>query len=635
MTTDPLEVQIATLRPLLEAGFDPAMIVDTSNHIRFWNRAAQNVLQWSAGEVVGRDVASALQASCPIDPHKRSNQLDAAGSPVTPSVTYCCKDGKPMTFDCRSLPLDGSAGCLGIVEFFRPRDSLYSDETFRLAQRCADAGTWERDLATNKERWSEEYYALYGIDPTAFEPSYENWLRAVHPDDRALVAKSAEDAVEKHANYSVEFRVVRPDGEIRWICEMGRTLFDSRGHRRMMGLAFDITKRKLVEEELGKYRDHLEELVEERALELKASHDRLRMVERMAAIGTLSAGLGHDMGNILLPIRLRLDGIQSKTFDSDLRDDVVALRGSIEYLQKLSNGLRLLALDSEKTDMTQSSTIVDEWWSEVFPLYKNILPHGIQLKHDLTPNLPPIRIEPHRLTQLVFNLVQNAGDAMRKDSRGEVCITAKLLADRHKLQLSVSDNGPGMSDEVRRRCFEPFFTTKSRGMSTGMGLALVHGLVTAAGGTIDIKSQPKSGTQFIINLPVQAESISRVPENSAYVAVSIGDPRARAYVNHVLGSLMPSVKITSLPDRAEIKLWIVDGPNANARDLLQYLRGGKTRRVILMDDTDPKLNGERSIVAVGSKPSPARIREAIFEVAVAAQLIPAKSESAARSQIQG
>src|SRR5690606_29843934 len=161
------------------------------------------------------------------------------------------------------------------------------------------------------------------------------------------------------------------------------------------------------------HRDRLEELVQERTAELQASHERLRLAERMASIGTLATGLGHDMGNLLLPIRCRLDAMEARQLPPGFREDIEAIRQSAEYLQQLTNGLRLLALDPDEATASGGRTDLSAWWRDVVALFKNALPKHVGLNLRIPPGLPHAALAPHRLTQAVLNLVNNAGEALR------------------------------------------------------------------------------------------------------------------------------------------------------------------------------------------------------------------------------
>lgn len=386
-------------------------------------------------------------------------------------------------------------------------------------------------------------------------------------------------------------------------------IHDATGH--VVGaskVARDITERRRVEAELERHRVHLEDLVRERTAELEASHARLRLADRLASIGTLAAGLGHDMGNLLLPMRMRLSTLERADLPESSREDVVAIAEACEYLKRLSRGLRLFALSPEDQNASGERTEVAAWWSEVTPFLRNALPRAIRFESDVSPSTPDIRISPHMLTQAVYNLVQNAGDVMREHADGEVRLRVAGREDGQVL-IEVSDNGPGMSEEVMRRCMEPFYTTKTRGISTGLGLALVRGAVHKAGGTIEVVSRPGLGATFRLVLPAAAKHdlIDPASLESRAVCVSLNDARLSAYVSSVLRSL--KVKIVPGPWHAarDTSLVVLDRIDGRKEELRTFLEGDASRIAVLIGESG-ELEASAQVVPLGPAPSAVQIR---------------------------
>jgi PAS domain S-box-containing protein len=261
----------------------------------------------------------------------------------------------------------------------------------------------------------------------------------------------------------------------------------------------DTTMMKLSQDELARRGERLERLVTERTEELHQTAERLRLSERMASLGTLTAGLGHDMGNLLLPLDVRLELLLRAELPPELQEHVLGIQKSARYLQRLSKGLRLLATDPTAAPADRM-TELGTWWADVAMLLKDALPRSIEFEHLLPAAECWVAIGRTGLTQAVFNLVQNAGDVLRERGIGRVLIAAHELADNW-VAIGVTDDGPGMSEEVRRRCLEPYFSTKPLAVSTGMGLPFVHGLVKGAGGRIEIASTMGEGTSITLVLP--------------------------------------------------------------------------------------------------------------------------------------
>ncbi len=261
-------------------------------------------------------------------------------------------------------------------------------------------------------------------------------------------------------------------------------------------------------------RDHrqmLELEVSRRTQEALDAQARLRQSERMASLGTLSAGLGHDIGNLLLPLRAHLLGIKERTGAADDDPDFAAISRATEYLQNLSTSLRMLAQDPAHNAGRQAPTQLTDWWREMEPILRAVPGRGVALQHAIDPALPPVALSKPLLMQAVFNLVQNAAQALAPEGRApardafiRVEAAAAPTRERPMVAVRVVDNGPGMTEEVLRRCAEPFYTTKTRRISSGLGLSLVKGIVDGAGGDLQIESAPGRGSTFTLLLPAAA-----------------------------------------------------------------------------------------------------------------------------------
>jgi signal transduction histidine kinase len=262
----------------------------------------------------------------------------------------------------------------------------------------------------------------------------------------------------------------------------------------------DVTPMKESQDRLTQRGESLERLVSERTGELEETAGRLRVSERMAALGTLAAGLGHDMGNLLLPMDVRLSLLIEADLPHELHEHVVGIQKCARYLQRLSSGLRLLATDPAHVE-SRGATDLGRWWKDVRLIMKDVLPGGIRLEHQMPQPECWVALGRTGLTQAIYNLVQNAADALREHGGSRVSITVEDEPSAPWIVVTVSDDGPGMSEEVARHCIEPYFSTKARGESTGMGLSLVHALVTGVGGQVQIKSALGKGTRISLLLP--------------------------------------------------------------------------------------------------------------------------------------
>ncbi len=243
--------------------------------------------------------------------------------------------------------------------------------------------------------------------------------------------------------------------------------------------------------------------------------------------------------------------------------------------------MHLLSLDPEDAEATTVATSLAAWWKHVGALLARGLPRHVTLTTDLPEELPPVSIPPHRLTQAVLNLVVNAGEAVGE--QGEVRIWAEDANDGREVRLGVTDNGPGMSPEVRRRAMDPFFTTKKRGLGTGLGLSLVQGVVRSAGGSVNIESSPGHGTTIVLLLPTYHPSRAMTVTGPVRVALTVADPRVSTLVQTILASAGLGEDSVE-PEQSD--LWITDGTAETLAIAPAHLQHDSRRMLVLGGDQD-------------------------------------------------
>lgn len=261
----------------------------------------------------------------------------------------------------------------------------------------------------------------------------------------------------------------------------------------------------------------------------------LQRLQRMAMLGTLAAGLGHDLRNLIMPVLLRLDVLADRRdLPEAARADLAGIRVSIAHLQKLAGGLRLLSSDPFAQRDAVQYTRLAEWWTEVMPLVHDALSPETKLTASFAATLPPVAIPPGTLAQVVVNLVLNARKAMEGTESPALSITSAFV-DGH-VCMEVTDNGAGMDAETRRRCFEPYFTTRPREYATGLGLSTCRALMQRFGGDVNVSTTAEPGATFSLTLPIHPSA--RHDEEPAWQArrvhVTLRDPRQRALVRLML-----------------------------------------------------------------------------------------------------
>ena len=589
-----------------------------------------------------------------LDPQGRVLQINSAGlrmlgygeDDVFPSHIGCIMSGDPrlkiaadngVWFGESSLTTNGGRGVQvsqlllshqsedGSIESFSllARDMTEKRQAERAQAHLAAIVESSDDAIVGKDldgiitSWNAGAERLFGY--TAEEAIGKSVLMLI-PPDRA----SEEQAILQQVRAGLRvppfesIRVARDGRRIDVSLRISPTC-DAQG--RPIGaskIARDITARKRTEAELAEHRARLEHLVIERTSELQATHERLRLSDRLASIGTLAAGLGHDMGNLLLPIRARIASLETLELAPAAREHIAAIKTAGEYLKRLSQGLRLLALDPGESSMDAVTTL-GPWKLDVEPLLRNALPKGVAFEIDMRDTLPPIRMPPHTFTQVIFNLVQNAGDAMRNQDEGMVRVTASATPKADSVVICVTDNGPGMTSDVREHCLEPFFTTRTRRISTGLGLALVRGAVCSINGTIEIDSQPGSGTTFRLTIPAAPTALdvdAAALEHRGSAVVDVRDKRRAAYLTSLLRGMGFEARPGAWAGAVSARLLILEADRSSSDDVRTFLDGGSDRLALIFGQW-PEAGAHPQTICLDSSAAPQLIRGALRQLLLA------------------
>jgi signal transduction histidine kinase/FixJ family two-component response regulator len=323
---------------------------------------------------------------------------------------------------------------------------------------------------------------LLGIALPDGRVSIERLRSLCHPDDRADVIETVLRAREDRTSIVHEFRVVRPDGSIRWLEAHGRFLYDDRGRAlRMAGAAVDVTERKLA----------------------SARHV---LSQRLEALGELSTGVAHDLGNMLTLGMSAIGRLEELLPDSrEARAALDDLRLASEQSRQLAASL--LGFARPERDRPQQAIDLNRTCAEFVRFLRRLLPKTLRLAIACGDEPAPILVAPVHVQQVLMNLVLNARNAVAE--QGEIRVQVRTEAGQHVLE--VSDDGPGIPREVLPRVFEPFYSVASNGTAdtcpgTGIGLTIVKTIMDAAGGSVDVESTPGRGTTFVCRWPAHATS---------------------------------------------------------------------------------------------------------------------------------
>jgi two-component system, NtrC family, sensor kinase len=252
-----------------------------------------------------------------------------------------------------------------------------------------------------------------------------------------------------------------------------------------------------ADKELKGWADSLENKVEERSREIMRMEEQLRRSEKLASLGTLAAGVAHEINNPLTGILLYASILNGdKRLDPALLPDVERVISETERCANIVKDLLDFSRESlPKKEVITIEAILDEI---VTFFHKQPDFSTIVIRKNYDTDLPQILVDPGQIRQVFVNLVINAGHAMPHG--GELDISTYRSADGKYICAALKDTGEGISEENRARIFDPFFTTKAEG--TGLGLSISYGIIENNGGKIEVKSRVGEGTTFIVMLPV-------------------------------------------------------------------------------------------------------------------------------------
>ena len=364
-----------------------------------------------------------------------------------------------------------------------------SELRFRRIADSAPVLMWVTRLDRTRDFVNQAYRDFAGI--AAEEINTHNWREWIHPDDidRIIAESVAGEATLQP--FTLEARYRRSDGEYRWLRSVSQPRFGPDGELvGYIGAATDITVAKEAEIELLRQ-------VDDRTKLLLETQDQLRQSQKMEALGQLTGGIAHDFNNLLTVVVGSLDLISKQVQDERL------LRFANNALSAAERGARLtsqLLAFSRVQRLEVKPTYVAPLIEEMRPLLRNVLGPGIEKKFDLDPHLTPVLADPTQLEVAVLNVAINARDAMPDggtltfSTRRRRITSDPDLEPGTYVELSISDTGCGMPQDVASRAFEPFFTTKEVGKGTGLGLSMVYGMALQSGGVARIESEPGKGT---------------------------------------------------------------------------------------------------------------------------------------------
>jgi len=378
-----------------------------------------------------------------------------------------------------------------IDEHKKAEERLRRSESYLAeAQRLSHTGTWFLDARTMRYLyWSDEAYRIWGFDPLQGHPSRENMWQRIHPDDRDRVWEEVQEALRQKRDFSSEFRILLPDGTIKYLEAATYHVFSSSGAlAEAVSTHIDVTERKSAQDE----------------------HERLRQLEsdlahmnRLSRMGELAASLIHEItqpiGSARNNARAALNFFDKQLPDlGEVREALGCIVGDADragdIIDRIRDHIKKAPPRKDRFDLNKA---IDE----VIVLARSaITKNGVSVQTRLTDGLLAVRGDRVQLQQVVLNLILNAVDAMSSvDARARELLISTEPTETNGALVAVSDSGPGIDPDRLERVFEAFYTTKSSGV--GMGLSICRSIIDAHGGRLWATRCEPRGALFQFTIP--------------------------------------------------------------------------------------------------------------------------------------
>ncbi len=579
-------------RILFEYAPDAYYLNDLKGTFIDGNKAAEELTGYTRQELIGKNMLS-LHLLQPNQVVKVAALLAQSvfGRPTGPDeLNLRRKSGTEITAEIRTYPVKvkDKTLILGIARDITKRRQAEealrtSEERFRSIYESSPVGIVSIDESGKFLRANAAAQKILGYSETELQAVSFNDI--TFSEDREIGVKALE-AITRGGKDSIEIekRYVHKDGHLVSARVTISALRDSHGKlANTVTLLEDISERKKAQET----QNTLEQ--------------RLAQAQKMEAIGTLAGGIAHDFNNILGIILGHLSIVIQPDYDGPMR--TASAETITNAVRRGANLVRQILTFARKTEVTIVPVNVNESVREIRKMLEATFPKSIAFTVDVEKGLPFVLIDAGQLHQALLNLCVNARDAIaeapkRTDVEPRITIKTavvmgKVLRERFPevsaeqyAAISVADTGAGMDETTRKRIFEPFFTTKEKGKGTGLGLAVVYGVVKSARGIVDVQSEPGRGSVFTLYLPIPKEaSLSEPKPEKQQMEVRGGSDTILIVEDE---ETMLAVLKLSLQNKGYKILSAVDGREA----LDRFTENKESIHLVITDLGLPKLSGE-------------------------------------------
>ena len=495
----------AHYRRVVENLPDAVYVLDQEGRFTEINPAGEHILGRAARELLGRPYSEVIPGwnQAPVTT-LFEGVIRGEGENRAFDTTVVRPTGEERQVEITVAPIRADGRIVGVHgiarDVTRERQAQHalrqSEENFRQIAENVREVFWIFTPDFSRVLYmSPVYEEIWGRPVTDLEADPLAFIDAIHPDDVDGLRRAME--LISNQMIAIEFRVLRPDGSIRWVQTRGFPVVDERGRvYRVVGTAEDTTERRLRDEQV-------------------------RRAERLASVATLVGGVAHELNNPLHAVLNFAQLLALDEHDPERREDLATIQREAERMGRIIVDLKQIARSSLGGAMDIARVDVDDVVRSVVRAHQGAASsRGVNLAVDLHGDLEPVRGDRVQIEQIIANLVSNAIDAVEvrgRRSRGQVTVRTRPM--RTGIVLEVADDGPGIPTNLQQRIFDPFFTTKPPGEGTGLGLSLVHRAVEDHSGEIRVESTVGEGTTVCIELPFSGPR-SEDPHTMAFAPAS-------------------------------------------------------------------------------------------------------------------
>ena len=516
-SSDDLDQMLAAAVP---SSRDAVVIIDEAGVVLEFSQAAEAIFGYARGEALGRRIAELIVPEDLRAAHERGLARYVAGGPAKVvgrriEIDAVRKDGSqfPIELTVTETARDGrrtfTATLSDLSVEMRQQELDLVRQRLELAVEGAKLGVFTFNPETGVVWYSDRSREIYGMDGDGTIDGVS--LRAyIHPDDWGRVSAPYYHGFPEAA-VETEYRVIRPDGEVRWVYALGAAARDENGRAyEVNGIQLDVTDRKRAEEELA------------------TSREALNRSEKLASLGALLAGVSHELNNPLAAIVGQAEMLEEDARGTPFEERARKIKSAAERSARIVQTFLAMARQREPQ---RGHVDMNQLIASALELTEYALrTAGIAVRVIFGTSLPPVDGERDQLHQVLVNLIVNAQQAMEKGEAFEKVLTVRAsLSQAGRVLVDVIDTGPGVPADIAEKIFEPFFSTKKQGSGTGIGLSFSQGIVEAHGGRLTVEPT-RNGAHFRIDLPAALDAGIIVTPREDSPPIEILTARRRALV---------------------------------------------------------------------------------------------------------